>query len=313
MKKSLTLVIPVFNEEQNIRPLYAAVERVLRGCEGYDWSILFVDDGSTDGSIAEIEALAKDHSGVGYLEFSRNFGKEIATTAGLCEAMGDAVILMDADLQHPPERIPDFIAKWEAGADIVVGVRDRNQGEGFIKRVGSKFYYQLMGFLSETELVPGETDFRLIDRKVIEAFKQFTERNRMTRALLNWLGFKRAEVVFTANARQSGVAGYNTAKLTRLALSSFVSHSLFPLKFAGYLGLFIMLISGMGGMFVFIVKYILHDPWQFNFSGPASLAIVNTFLVGIVLACLGLVALYIGTIHAEVANRPLFIIRSKKV
>jgi dolichol-phosphate mannosyltransferase len=221
-------------------------------------------------------------------------------------------MLMDADLQHPPERIPDFIKKWEAGADVVVGVRDQNQGEGFVKHVGSKVYYKLMGFLSETELVPGETDFRLIDRKVIDAFKQFTERNRMTRALLNWLGFKRAEVIFTANARLLGKPGYSPLKLTRLALSSFVAHSLFPLKFAGYLGLLIMLVSGVTGVFVFYVKYIANDPWGFNFSGPATLAIINTFLVGIVLACLGLIALYVGTIHEEVANRPLYIVRTKK-
>lgn len=312
MKKTLTLVIPVFNEERNLRALVRAIQGVMRTCENYEWSILFVDDGSSDGSIAEIERISKDTANIGYIELSRNFGKEVATTAGLHEAMGDAVMLMDADLQHPPERIPDFIKKWEEGFDVVVGVRDRNQGEGFIKHVGSKLYYQLMGFLSETVLVPGETDFRLIDRKVIEAFKQFTERNRMTRALLNWLGFKRAEVVFTANARQEGKAGYSPAKLTRLALASFISHSLFPLKFAGYLGVLIMLGSGLTGLFIFYVKYIAHDPWQFNFSGPASLAVVNTFLVGLVLACLGLVALYIGTIHAEVANRPLYIIRTKK-
>lgn len=312
MKKTLTLVIPVFNEERNLRALVQAIQGVMQTCESYEWSILFVDDGSSDSSIAEIERISRDVANIGYIELSRNFGKEVATTAGLHEATSDAVILMDADLQHPPERIPEFIRKWEEGADIVVGVRDRNQGEGFIKHFGSKLYYQLMGFLSETVLVPGETDFRLIDRKVIDAFKQFTERNRMTRALLNWLGFKRAEVIFTANARHDGKAGYSPAKLTRLALASFISHSLFPLKFAGYLGVLIMLGSGLTGLFIFYVKYIAHDPWQFNFSGPASLAVVNTFLVGLVLACLGLVALYIGTIHAEVANRPLYIIRTKK-
>lgn len=312
--KHISFVIPAFNEERNLIPVYEAVREVLRAyTSSYTWDLLFVDDGSKDQSVAVMEKLAAEHPEVGYLELSRNFGKEIATTAGLRYAKGDAVLLMDADLQHPPERIPDFLKKWEQGSDIVIGIRVRNQGEGMIKKVGSKVYYKLMGFLSETELLQGETDFRLIDRKVINAFNEFTERNRMTRALLNWLGFKKSYVEFVANPRLEGTPGYNYTKLIRLALSSFVSHSLFPLKIAGYLGTFITLFAGLFGLFIFWEKYLMHDPWDLNFSGPATLAIINLFLVGIILACLGLVALYIGNIHGEVANRPIFVIRSKKV
>ena len=312
--KHISFVIPAFNEERNLIPVYEAVREVLRAYISlYTWDLLFVDDGSKDRSVAVMEQLAAEHPEVGYLELSRNFGKEIATTAGLRYAKGDAVLLMDADLQHPPERIPDFLEKWEQGSDIVIGIRVRNQGEGMIKRVGSKVYYKLMGFLSETELLQGETDFRLIDRKVIDAFNEFTERNRMTRALLNWLGFKKSYVEFVANARREGTPGYNYPKLIRLALSSFVSHSLFPLKIAGYLGTFITFFAGLFGLFIFWEKYLMNDPWDLNFSGPATLAVINLFLVGIILACLGLVALYIGNIHGEVANRPIFVIRSKKV
>jgi dolichol-phosphate mannosyltransferase len=257
-----------------------------------------------------MKALAKETPLVGFIELSRNFGKEIATTAGLLHAKGDAVILMDADLQHPPEIIKEFVQKWEQGADIVIGIRARNQGEGIVKKVGSKVFYYLMRGMSETELVSGETDFRLIDRKVVEAFKGFTEHNRLTRALLNWFGFKKVYVTFTANRRLEGQVAYSHMKLVRLALSSFVSHSLMPLKFAGYLGMVIMFFSGLFGLFVGYSKFV-SDPYEFHFSGLAFLVFINIFFVGLILACLGLVALYVGSIHEEVANRPLYVIRSK--
>lgn len=311
MNKHLTIVIPVYNEEKNILPVFAAVKRVM-GELTYSWNVLFVDDGSRDGSLAQIVALAASAPEVNYLELSRNFGKEVATTAGLTQAIGDGVVLMDADLQHPPEVIHELVQHWEAGADIVVGIRVQNQGEGIIKRLGSKLFYRIMAAMSETELQSGETDFRLIDRRVVEEFKLFTERNRMTRALLNWLGFKRVNVTFTANARTEGQAAYSNLKLVRLALHAFIANSLFPLKIAGYLGVLITLFAGACGTFIFFVKYMFNDPWGFNFSGPAVLAVLNLFLIGVVLACLGLVALYIGSIHAEVANRPLYIVRSKR-
>jgi dolichol-phosphate mannosyltransferase len=312
--KHLSLVIPVYNEERNIVPVFEAVQKVMQTVASrYAWDVLFVDDGSKDRSVEVMKELADREQKAGYLELSRNFGKEIATTAGLRYAKGDGVLMLDADLQHPPERILDFLTQWEQGFDIVIGIRTQNQGEGIIKRWGSKLYYKLMGFLSETELIPGETDFRLIDRKVISAFNEFTERNRMTRALLNWLGFKRACVYFVANARHEGVPSYNYLKLVHLAVSSFISHSLFPLKIAGYLGMLITFTSGLFGLFIFWEKYLFDDKWNLNFSGPAILAVINLFLVGIVLACLGLVALYVGNIHNEVANRPIFVIRNKKI
>lgn len=313
MKKTLSIVIPAFNEERNIVPVFEAIKNVMQDLPLYEWNLLFVDDGSRDQSVQKMKELAvRDAARVGYIELSRNFGKEVATTAGLLHAKGDAVILMDADLQHPPEVIREFLQEWEKGADVVIGIRSRNQGEGFVRKVGSKVFYYLMRAMSETELISGETDFRLIDRRVVEAFKGFTERNRLTRALLNWLGFKKVYVRFIANPRLGGEVAYSHLKLIRLALNSFISHSLFPLKIAGYLGGVITLFAGSIGFFIFYVKFIAHDPWGFNFSGPAALAMLNLFLVGIVLVCLGLVAIYIGNIHQEVANRPLYIIRDKK-
>lgn len=312
MAKSLSIVIPVHNEERNIVPVFEAVREVCATLP-YAWHVLFVDDGSRDGSLKAIRTLAEQEPAVKFLELSRNFGKEVATSAGLAHADADGVILMDADLQHPPALIATFVQHWEEGADVVIGVRVQNQGEGMVKRVGSRVFYRIMDAISDTELQSGETDFRLIDRRVVEVFNGLKERNRMTRTLLNWLGFRRVNVLFTANARQHGEAAYSPLKLARLAVHAFVANSLFPLKIAGYLGVFIMILAGFATVFIGYNKYFTNDPFGFNFSGLALLAFFNLFFVGIILACLGLVALYVGNIHAEVAGRPVFVVRSKRL
>jgi glycosyltransferase involved in cell wall biosynthesis len=311
MKQYISIIIPVYNEERNISILYHELLDVL-GSLQCDYEIIFVNDGSSDGSSVVIEALAEAEPRVKYLEFSRNFGKEIATTAGIIHAKGEAAILIDADLQHPPGLIPQFIAKWQQGADMVIGVRKRNPKEGIIKRIGGTMFYQLVNIMGETKITPHATDYRLIDRKVILAFHYFTEKNRLTRGLLDWLGFRRDYLYFDADPRRNGGATYSYRKLSRLAIYTFVSHSLFPLKVAGYLGLGITLFSGLFGTFIFIEKYILHDPWGLSFSGPAILAVINLFLVGIVLSSIGVISLYIGNIHEEVLARPLYVIRSQK-
>ena len=174
-------------------------------------------------------------------------------------------------------------------------------------------FYQLINLVSETKIAPHATDFRLIDRKVINEFNSFTERNRITRGLLDWLGFKKEFLYFSAPQRENGKTKYSFSKLIKLAMSAFVSHSLFPLKLAGYLGIFITTISGMLGIFMLIERYFMRDIWKFHFSGPAVLAVITLFAVGIVLSCLGLVALYIANIHSEVINRPMYVIRNKKI
>ena len=279
----------------------------------YNYEIIFVDDGSSDNSVDEIKKLADTDENVFYFEFSRNFGKEIATSAGINNAKGDAVIMLDADLQHPPKLIPEFLKKWESGAEIVVGIRNKNKGEGLIKKFGSFLFYKIINLISATKIIPRSTDYRLLDKVVIREFNRFTERSRMTRGLIDWLGFRRDYIYFNAEQRINGNAGYSVFKLIKLALSGFISLSLFPLKFAGYLGIAIVLFSGPLGVFIFIEKYILNDPWGFSFSGPAILAVIILFLIGIVLACLGLIALYIGNIQNEVMNRPLYVLRSKKL
>ena len=312
MKKTISIIIPVHNEEVNIPLIYLALEDVWKGLPAYEREYIFVDDGSTDRSVVQMHTLCARDTNVKCIEFTRNFGKEMATTAGIDAAIGDAIIMIDADLQHPPSLIPRFIAKWEAGAEEVIGVRSKNTGEGFIKKYGSLAFYRIINAISDIDFQQGETDFRLIDREVAEAYKSLPEHQRMTRSLINWLGFRSEPVTFVAPARIHGDAQYSTLKLIQLALNSFLSHSLLPLRLAGYLGTAIALFSGFLGGVVIIDKYFLNDALHLAPSGPAQLAILNVFLAGIMLASIGIIGLYVGSIHTEVARRPLYVVRRGK-
>ena len=276
----------------------------------YDWEMIFVDDGSADASTAELQKIASEQ--VQIIELSRNFGKEAALSAGLKQAKGDAAIMIDSDFQHPMELIPEFIAKWEAGADVVVGIRKTNKKAGLVKRAGSFIFYKIIRCISKVNITPNATDYRLVSREVIKAFNKLSESNRMTRALIDWLGFKRDYIYFEANERTNGHARYSIFKLFGLAVNSFVSLSLLPLKLAGYLGLLIVVTVGPFGLYLLIGKYIFASAFASSFSGPAQLAFLITFLVGIMLSSLGLMALYIAHIHNEVLNRPLYVIRERK-
>jgi dolichol-phosphate mannosyltransferase len=309
MNKLISIIIPVHNEEKNVPLLFAELKKVLAQIQSYSFEIIFVNDGSTDETKRELHKIEQNSAEVKIIEFSRNFGKEAATSAGLIECQGEAAIMIDADLQHPVEKISEFIAKWEKGTEVVVGVREKNKGEGLVKKFGSWLFYKFINRISEMEMVSGATDFRLLDRVVIDEFKKLTERNRMTRALIDWMGFKREYIYFKANERLHGRASYSFWKLTKLAFASMVSLSLFPLRLAGYLGITITVSAGILGLYMFFVNYITG---QINYSGAAILAVIIVFLMGIVLICLGLIALYIASIHGEVIGRPMYIIRKSK-
>lgn len=312
--KSITIIIPAYNEEKNIPLIYSELQKIFKTLHGnYIFDVIFINDGSTDKTIFEIEKLANSDSQVKYIDFSRNFGKEVATTAALNNCQGDACIILDADLQHPVELIPEFIKKWEKGAEVVVGIRKKNKSIGWFKKFGSKIFYKIINRIAEVKIVPNTTDFRLVDKIVIEQFNRFTETNRMTRALIDWLGFKRDYIYFEANKRINGNASYSFWKLFKLALNSFISLSLLPLKFAGNIGFIITLFSGVAGLYILIGKYIFHAHFASTFSDAENLAILILFLVGIVLISLGLMALYIANIHGEVINRPMYVIRKKKL
>lgn len=304
----VSVVVPMHNEALNIRPLYDELNAALKRL-AYRFEIIFVDDGSSDNSVEQVEQIAEQDSRVRLIEFARNFGKESAISAGLHAAKGDAAIMMDADLQHPPKLIGTFLDKWQKGAEVVVGVKKYCKDESWLKRWCSARFYQIMQRISHTRITPHASDYRLVDRKVIQVFGRMTERNRMTRGIIDWVGFRRSYVHFETGLRHAGTPSYNFRSLVRLAINSFTAYSLLPLKLAGYAGGFILAIAAPLGLFLMIETYVMADPFGWKISGTAMLAIMILVLVGLILACLGLIALYIAHIHAEVTNRPLYVIR----
>jgi glycosyltransferase involved in cell wall biosynthesis len=307
-KKTITILVPSFNESGNIPALIAEIDEAIVGLEDYRFSILFVDDGSSDDSVAILERAAAADPRIGVIELSRNFGKEMALTAGLHALDCDAAIVMDADLQHPPRYIPKLIRKWEEGYEIVSTRRVKIDEQPFARRLGSRLFYALLNAISEFKMEPGTTDFRLLDRIVIDALKRFTERNRLFRGLIDWMGFKKTTIEFEAPARHAGVARYSYSRLFRLALNSFMAFSLVPLKLAGYIGFFVLVV--FGGLLAFMTFDKLNAN-HFGFSPIAFVIVSNVIMNGIVLGCIGLVALYIGHIHTEVIGRPLYLVRKQ--
>jgi polyisoprenyl-phosphate glycosyltransferase len=307
--KLISLVIPVHNEAESLEWFFDDLNQsVKRSSSDYSFEYIFVDDGSTDESLNKIKRIVQKNDNTHFLSFSRNFGKEAATSAGLQAAHGDAVIMIDADGQHPSEIIVQLLERWEEGAEVVIGIRSSNQSEGFVKKYGSKLFYWILSRLNEKGVTPSATDFRLVDRRVVSQFNRLTEHNRITRGLLDWLGFRRSYVEFDAPARKYGRATYSHSKLLRLALNSFVSHSTKPLKMIGALGLLVTLLSAITGLFILVEEWLLSDPMNLNITGTALLAVFLSFLTGIILVSIGLLALYIETIHSETQNRPLFIV-----
>lgn len=310
-RQLISIIVPVYNEAPNIPILHHEIVKHVSNLP-YNFEFIFVDDGSRDDSCVAVEKLVKkNRRSIKLIELSRNFGKEAAVSAGLHAAKGDAAIILDADLQHPPSLIGKFISKWKNGAEVVVGIKRYSKSEGRLKRLTSDWFYKILKPIANTEITPHAADYRLLDRPVIDAFSELTERNRITRGLIDWLGFRRDYVQFEAPPRRHGQRSYSFRKLITLAMHAITSYSLVPLRFAGYLGLFILVIDGPIALFLYIERYIMNDPLGWNITGTAMLALLVVFLIGIVLACLGLIALYIAHIHAEVINRPLYVVRRK--
>ncbi|HSD55995.1 MAG TPA: glycosyltransferase family 2 protein [Candidatus Saccharimonadales bacterium] len=310
-KKLISVIIPIYNEAENLPTLYEELSKHINRLP-YDFEVLLVDDGSKDDSAAVACNLAEKHESVKVVQLARNFGKEAAVSAGFQEAKGDAAIVMDADLQMPPRLIGKFLQRWEGGSEVVIGVfAERNMSA--LKKLGAKYFYRIMNGISSASITPNATDFRLLDREVIDAFNSLTEHNRITRGMIDWLGFKRSYIYFKQEPRLHGEPTYGYRKLFQLAINSFTGYSMLPLKLAGYLGICILMLSIPAGLFMYVEQYILNDPMQLLISGTDMLAIMIVFLVGVVLACLGLIALYIAHIHDEVANRPVFITRKRAV
>jgi len=310
----ISVIVPAKNEADNLHELYRRLIKVFKKLEKqYRYEFIFVDDGSTDKSVKVIQSIEKYDNNIRLIRLARNFGKEIATTAGLHKAKGQAAIMIDADLQHPPEVIPRLLKKWSEGYDVVIGRRQASKSyDNILKRTMSRWFYSLINRISMIEIVPRATDFRLLDRVVLREFSRFTEHNRMTRGLIDWLGFSRTYVDFEPAKRLHGQAAYTYRALLKLAVTTITSLSFFPLKLAGYLGVLIVITSGPLGLFIFIDRFIVHSKFGTSITGTAFLAVMLLFLIGIVLSCLGLMALYIADIYGEVANRPLYVEKRRR-
>ena len=302
--KKISFVVPVFNEEENIHEFHRRLTQVMAPLP-YDYEILFIDDGSRDRTSLLIRELAeKDPHVQGYV-FARNFGHQLALTCGLDQSTGDAVISMDGDLQHPPEMVPDLLKKWEEGYEIVQTVRKSTEDATWFKSITSRLYYKLINSMSEVRITPGGSDFRLMDRKAVDALNRFRERARFIRGMVNNLGFRYTTLEFVAPPRFAGHSKFSLRKMLRFALDGITAFSRVPLRLALYVGC----IAGLGSILlighVIYVKYIIQDA----VPGWTTLAAAEFFLGGVELIGIGIVGEYVGRIFDEVKQRPLYIIR----
>ena len=305
--KKIDIVVPCYNESENIRPLYEAIKEVFaKELPDYDFNLLLVNDGSHDSSLLVLQQLAKEDNRVKYLSFSRNFGHQLAVKAGLDHAFAPAVISMDADLQHPPALIPTLIRKWEEGAQVVATLRTYPEEISKKKRKSSQQFYKLLNLLSDIEIKEGSADFRLLDQAVVEVIRHMRENEPFLRGMVPWAGFTQVYVPYTAQARYAGETKYTIKKMFQLALSGVTSFSVKPLYFAVFLGFFFSLLS------VLYVPYVIYSFLNGSeISGWASLIMTIVFFGGLQLIILGIIGVYIGKIFTQTKERPAYIIQEK--
>ncbi|MBW6442118.1 glycosyltransferase family 2 protein [Patescibacteria group bacterium] len=308
-KKLISIVSPAYNEEKNVPLMVEEVKKVMGDLQkDYDFEYILVNDGSMDNTWEAIVNESKKDERIKGLCFSRNFGHQMALTAGLDHAKGDAVIYCDSDLQQPPEIFPKLIKEWEEGSDVVHTKRLETEGEPFFKKLMSKYFYKFVNMFSSVKMEEGMADFKLLDRKVLYKITSMREHNRFLRGIVPWVGFNSSVVEYNAKKRLYGKPSYNFKRNLSFAKSGILAFSVKPLKYIGYLGLLLIVLSTpvlvYGGVTIFILQRRFLSP---NFL----IGIFNTFLMGLVLSSLGIIALYIHYIYYEVMNRPLYIVADK--
>lgn len=299
--KLISIVIPMYFEEKVVDECYGRLTLAISKSV-HKYELIFVNDGSTDRTLELLEEIAIKDSQVKIISFSRNFGHQIAVTAGLEKSKGDAVVIIDADLQDPPELIPEMIALWEKGYDVVYGARKKRHGESFFKLITAKAFYRLLDKMSSVKIPMDTGDFRLIDRKVVEALKKMPEHNRFLRGMSSWIGFKQIPFEYERKERFAGETKYPLKKMVKLGMDGIISFSSKPLKLIEYLGLGITLISFALLIYSLIVIYggVL--------LGSAPILIILIFIGGIQLLSIGIVGEYIARIYDESKDRPLYVI-----
>ncbi len=309
MKDSVSVVISAFNEGESVNELHKELVKVMKDLPLKSYELIFVDDGSTDDTYAKCRKLQQKDKHVRIVHFKRNFGHEIAMTAGMDYAKGDAVIFMDADLQHPPVYIKEMVKYWQEGAEIVLTKRVDNQATSKFYDFCAAAFYKILNFLSDTKIPAKTPDFRLIDRSYIDFLKKFSEHDRLFRGLLSWaMPNENVKVIdFVAPERFAGTSKYNFRKSLALALNSIVQFSTKPLRLSIYLGLLTACISGLLGLYVIIEHFVLKHPTP----GYATIMTTVIFIGSVQLIVLGIIGEYIGKIHMEVKKRPLYIAEYK--
>ena len=304
----LCVVSPCFNESAGLRDFHGALRKVMSSLEGLDYRIVLVDDGSTDSTLAVLDELAAADERVQVYSLSRNFGHQVALTAGVDVARGDAVVLMDSDLQHPPEMIPAMVAKWRAGADVVSAVRRETAGVSLFKRATSRAFYEMLNSVSETRLEPGAADFVLLSRRAHESLRRMPERHRFLRGMVSWIGFPRAFVWYDAPRRRTGKSTYTLGRMMRLASDALFSFSTAPVRLATRMGVAVVALG------LLYLAYILYATWAHPdqiVTGWTSLIIVVLILSGVQIAFIGLIGEYIARIFEESKGRPLYFFKQR--
>ncbi len=305
--KKISIVIPAYNEEGNLIPVYQRIKSVFEKMQGYGFEIIFVNDGSRDNTQLRLEEMALDFPEIKYIEFSRNFGHQPAVKAGMDYADGNVIISMDGDLQHPPELIPQMVQKWEQGYDIVYTIRSYPKEIPYFKRKTSDLFYRFLSQISDVDLTNGGgSDFRLIDSSVAQVMKNLKEDDLFLRGLTSWMGFKQTGIEFVAGERFSGQSSYDLKKMLKFAFTGITSFSVKPLYLATYLG---FIFSSLSLLYIPYVLYAFLTKTEI--SGWASLIMTIVFFGGVQLIILGILGIYLGKIFKQVKGRPNYIIRSK--
>jgi len=302
-KPTFTIIAPIYNELENIPELYPRMREVMDHT-GEPWELILVDDGSTDGSTALIRKLAENDERVRPVIFARNFGHQIAVTAGVDYARGDAVIIIDADLQDPPEVILQLVDQWREGYQVVYAVREERQGESWFKKTTASLFYRLIYRITDVEIPMDAGDFRLMDRKVVDVMKTMREKHRFLRGMSAWVGFKQVGVSYKRQPRFAGETKYPLSKMIKLALNAVTSFSYFPLQMATYMGFIVAGLSVLAIPFIVFLRLTTGTA----LLGQATTLIIVLFLGGLQLISLGVIGEYIGRIYDEAKGRPLYIV-----
>jgi glycosyltransferase involved in cell wall biosynthesis len=303
MSCDLSIVVPVYNEEKSIRLMY---DRLLASITviSSNFEIIFVNDGSRDNSFLELVKLSKEDARVKYINFSRNFGHQIAVTAGLDKTKGAAVVIIDGDLQDPPEVIPEMYAKHKEGFEVVYGQRLKRKGESFFKKITAKYFYRILKKITNVNIPVDTGDFRLIDRKIVNDLKNMPEQNKFLRGQIAWLGYRQTSVFFERDERKFGETGYPFSKMLKFALDGITGFSDVPLQFVTKTGIFISFLSFLIILYAIFSHFVLEK----TITGWTSLIISSMFIGGVQLISIGIIGEYISRINKNVQNRPLYII-----